>query len=102
MERARRRAVGGRSLLEGVGALRVEPEDALRHIVEVELPARALVEEELRGRQAVHASGEVVVFASGGCPWKTHLYELERSMGVAPLVKFVLYEDSAKMGACRR
>ena len=74
-----------------------EFEDALRHIVEVELPARALVEEALRGRQAVHASGEVVVFASGGCPWKTHLYELERSMGVAPLVKFVLYEDSAKM-----
>ena len=74
-----------------------EFEDALRHIVEVELPARALVEEALRGRQAVHASGEVVVFASGGCPWKTHLYELERSMGVSPLVKFVLYEDSAKM-----
>ena len=72
--------------------------DALRAIVEVELPARAVVEAALlRRRDAVHAGGEVLALTSGGCPWKTHLYELERAHGVAPLVKFVLYEDSSGM-----
>ena len=47
--------------------------------------------------QEVDPSGEVIVFTSGGCPWKTHLYELERTHGVEPLVKFVLYEDSSGM-----
>ena len=34
---------------------------------------------------------------SGGVPWKTHLYELERQHGVEPLIKFVLYQDSSGM-----
>ena len=38
-----------------------------------------------------------MVFSSGGCPWKTHLYELERTHGASPLVKFVLYEDNSGM-----
>ena len=71
--------------------------DSLAHIVECELPARALVEEALVNRKAVHASGRVLKFTSGGCPWKTHLYELERKHNLGPLVKFVLYEDSSSM-----
>lgn len=71
--------------------------EMLEYIVECELPARNVVEHALLQRHSVHEGGEVVVFTSGGCPWKTHLYELERTHGVSPLVKFVLYEDSAKM-----
>ena len=35
--------------------------------------------------------------ASGGCPWKFHLYDLERALGVDPRIAFVLYEDSSGM-----
>ncbi|EOD27428.1 hypothetical protein EMIHUDRAFT_418635, partial [Emiliania huxleyi CCMP1516] len=70
---------------------------ALEYIVECELPARSLVEEALQARHSVHPCGEVLCLSSGGCPWKTHLYELERSLGVEPLVKFVLYPDTAGM-----
>ena len=66
--------------------------EMLEYIVECELPARTLVEEALLGREAVDPSGEVIVFTTGGCPWKTHLYELERAHKVETLVKFVLYQ----------
>ncbi|KAL3933734.1 MAG: hypothetical protein SGPRY_000151 [Prymnesium sp.] len=69
----------------------------LDYIVNCELPARDVVEKALLDRKSVDACGEVVVFSSGGCPWKTHLYDLERVHAVTPLVKFVLYEDSSGM-----
>ena len=47
--------------------------EMLRYIVECELPAREIVETALRARTGVHASGRVLCFADGGCPWKTHL-----------------------------
>ena len=69
----------------------------LAHIVEVELPARDIVEAALLARNEVDASGQIIKFSSGGCPWKTHLYELERIHSVSPLIKFVLYTDSSGM-----
>ena len=65
--------------------------------VNCELPARTLVEQALLKRQATHASAEVIVLEHSGCPWKTHLYQLERKHAVTKLVKFVLYIDSAGM-----
>jgi len=70
---------------------------ALEYIVNCELPARTLVEEALLTRAQTHACGQVICLPNSGCPWKTHLYELERKHNVAPLVKFVLYMDSASM-----
>lgn len=70
---------------------------ALGYVVTCELPARALVANALNDRANVHVSGQVIRFSNGGCPWKTHLYELERELAVSPLVKFVLYEDSRGM-----
>ena len=70
---------------------------ALEYIVNCELPARAIVEAALKARTATHASGAVICLPTSGCPWKTHLYELERELGVSTLVKFVLYVDSAGM-----
>jgi len=69
----------------------------LAQLVECDLPARTVVEAALLERCAVHPSGEVICFSNGGCPWKTHLYELERTHSLPVLVKFVLYQDSAKM-----
>ena len=70
---------------------------ALAYIVECELPARNVVDHALKARTSTHPSGEVIQFSNGGCPWKTHLYDLERSHGVAKPIKFVLYEDSSGM-----
>ena len=69
---------------------------ALEYIVGCELPARTLVDDALRGRGSVHPGGEVVVFSSGGCPWKSHLYELERAQGVSTPVKFVLCAETRR------
>ena len=49
------------------------------------------------GSKQVHPSGAVLKFSSGGLPWKTHLYELERQRGFPGRLKFVLYEDSSSM-----
>jgi uncharacterized UPF0160 family protein len=69
----------------------------LAYLIEVELPARDVVEVALLARHDVDASGQIIKFTTGGCPWKTHLYDLERVHKVSPLVKFVLYEDSSGM-----
>jgi uncharacterized UPF0160 family protein len=69
----------------------------LAYIVDCELPARDIVEVALLERNSVDASGQIIKFTSGGCPWKTHLYELERIHKVDPIIKFVLYEDSSGM-----
>merc|ERR1712194_29798 len=71
--------------------------EALDYIVNCELPARKVVEEALLARDTVHESGQVICFKSGGCSWKTHLYELERVHAVDPLVNFVLYQDGSGM-----
>ncbi|XP_068568445.1 MYG1 exonuclease [Cebidichthys violaceus] len=57
------------------------------------LPARAVVEEAVKGRHQVDPSGEVVVFSQGGCPWKEHLFSLEKELKVETPIKFVLYPD---------
>lgn len=66
--------------------------EMLSYIVEVELPARKIIEEALQGRTKVHASGAVMCLPTGSVPWKTHLYELERELSTEQ-VKFVLYKD---------
>ena len=70
---------------------------ALEYIVHCDLPARAIVEQALKARLTTHACGEVITLPNSGCPWKGHLYELERVHGVDPLVKFVLFMDTAGM-----
>ncbi|XP_037304039.2 UPF0160 protein MYG1, mitochondrial [Pungitius pungitius] len=57
------------------------------------LPARAVVEEAVKGRHQVDPSGEVVLFSQGGCPWKEHLFSLEKELKVETPIKFVLYPD---------
>lgn len=58
------------------------------------LPARAIVEEALKAREKHHASGQIVVLPRH-CPWQEHLIDLEEEHGVAGLVKYCLYTDTA-------
>lgn len=48
-----------------------------------------------RLRSQVDPSGEVLLFSQGGCPWKEHLFSLERELEVETTVKFVLYPDQS-------
>uniref|UniRef100_A0A4W5JWV5 Uncharacterized protein n=1 Tax=Hucho hucho TaxID=62062 RepID=A0A4W5JWV5_9TELE len=57
------------------------------------LPARVVVEGAVQMRKQVDPSGEVVVFSQGGCPWKEHLFSLEKELSVDTSIKFVLYPD---------
>lgn len=41
----------------------------------------------------VDPSGEVLLFSQGGCPWKEHLFALEKELNVETPIKFVLYTD---------
>ncbi|KAL0978881.1 hypothetical protein UPYG_G00177070 [Umbra pygmaea] len=57
------------------------------------LPARVVVEEAVRTRNQADPSGEVMVLSQGGCPWKEHLFSLEKELNVETSIKFVLYPD---------
>ncbi len=41
----------------------------------------------------VDESGEILNF-SCSCPWKEHLYELEKEMGIDTPIKYCLYQVS--------
>ncbi|XP_043979010.1 UPF0160 protein MYG1, mitochondrial [Gambusia affinis] len=57
------------------------------------LPARAVVEQAFKERLQVDPSGEVLLFSQGGCPWKEHLFALEKELDIETPIKFVLYPD---------
>ena len=41
----------------------------------------------------VDPSGEIIELEGGGCPWKEHLFELEKDLQIELPIKFVLYAD---------
>ncbi|XP_064899580.1 MYG1 exonuclease [Columba livia] len=59
------------------------------------LPARALVEEAVRKRFQVDASGAVLELPGGGCPWKEHVFRLEQELALPTPLQLVLYPDGA-------
>ena len=56
-----------------------------------------IVERAVAERHKTDPSGEIIRFPSGGLPWKSHLYEIEKLQQVDPLIKFVLYTDQSGM-----
>ncbi|XP_061146512.1 UPF0160 protein MYG1, mitochondrial isoform X2 [Syngnathus typhle] len=57
------------------------------------LPARQVVEKAVNERYKVDPSGQVMEFSQGGCPWKEHLFALEKELQVETPIKYVLYSD---------
>uniref|UniRef100_A0A8C3UY52 MYG1 exonuclease n=1 Tax=Catharus ustulatus TaxID=91951 RepID=A0A8C3UY52_CATUS len=57
------------------------------------LPARALVEEAIQNRFQVDGSGQVLELSQGGCPWKEHLFQLERELALPRPLQLVLFPD---------
>lgn len=59
------------------------------------LPAKGLVQEAVDRRKEVDQSGKIIILKQF-CPWKEHLYEIERQQGIQDQIQFVLFEDSGK------
>jgi len=45
-------------------------------------PAREIVAKSLENRFQLHESGKIIFFENGGCPFKEHLYELEKEQEI--------------------
>eukprot|EP00559_Dactyliosolen_fragilissimus_P002821 CAMPEP_0184857990 /NCGR_PEP_ID=MMETSP0580-20130426/3132_1 /TAXON_ID=1118495 /ORGANISM="Dactyliosolen fragilissimus" /LENGTH=367 /DNA_ID=CAMNT_0027353901 /DNA_START=209 /DNA_END=1312 /DNA_ORIENTATION=+ len=79
--------------------------DILTGVVESDIPAKTFVETAVKQRFDVDSSGKIICFPSGGLPWKGHLYNMEKDMGLSDdnddaqnqLIKFVLYTDQGGM-----
>jgi len=56
------------------------------------LPARSLVEEAIDRRFEVDSSGEIILF-NQFCPWKSHLFDIEREKKLDGTIKFCLFSD---------
>ncbi|CAG0891137.1 unnamed protein product [Cyprideis torosa] len=57
-------------------------------------PAKAIVVEAFEKRFQIHESGEILELPKSGCPWKEHLYDVEREQGIEGVAKFVIYTDT--------
>ncbi|CUM62529.1 uncharacterized protein PRCAT00000080001 [Priceomyces carsonii] len=57
------------------------------------LPAKSIVEEAFKDRFEIDKSGEILVLKQF-CPWKEHLYAVEKSYNKEGIIKFVLFADS--------
>ncbi|TMW61606.1 hypothetical protein Poli38472_012797 [Pythium oligandrum] len=67
--------------------------DSVRSLLLTWLPARSLVEDAVKSRFQTHPSGEILYFPQY-CPWKSHLYDIEKELLIDGQIKFVLYNDS--------
>lgn len=59
------------------------------------LPAREIVESAFKARFDINKSGAVIVLDKF-CPWKEHLYAIEKENSAQGAIKFVLFADSSK------
>ena len=80
----------------------------LHHAASSWLPARAQVGRAYANRHEVDPSGKIVVFESGGIPWKEHLYNFEKEVakqrgleqpGEEQQIYYVLYPEKPTEGS---
>jgi len=69
--------------------------DAVNYYAKAWLPARSFVLNDLQNRNTIDESGGILLLTRY-CPWKSHLYDLEKELGITKdnQVKYVVYEDS--------
>lgn len=59
------------------------------------LPGRTIVQKAFDSATEVHPSGKIIVFSSGGCPWKEHLFTLEKEHNKTGHVLYAIFADRA-------
>jgi uncharacterized UPF0160 family protein len=62
----------------------------------VYLPARSLVEDAWAKREALHPSGEFILFEKS-CPWKNHVIDMEKENKLEGHIKFAFFKDDRGM-----
>jgi uncharacterized UPF0160 family protein len=67
--------------------------DSVLSLINSWLPARTLVEKAITNRFETHVSGEII-YLQDYCPWKSHLYDIEKELQIEKQIKFVLYHDT--------
>lgn len=60
------------------------------------MPARGIVEDAWNKREEFHPSGEFLLIENS-CPWKEHVFQLEKETKKEGLIKFVFYSDERGM-----
>ena len=67
--------------------------DRVKYYARVWWPARSLVADAIEKRFEVSTCGRIILFDKGGCPWKEHLYEIEKEHNIEGEILFCLFED---------
>jgi len=69
--------------------------DRIKYMYKSWWPARDIVKAAISRRFEVDPSGQILAFDLGGCPWKEHLFTLEKEFGIdeESSVKYVLFPD---------
>ncbi|WIA08794.1 hypothetical protein OEZ85_008216 [Tetradesmus obliquus] len=67
--------------------------ESVHYVADVWLPAKQIVATAIAERHQVDPSGQIIVLKQGGCPWKDHLFNLEKELAVEVPILYVLYED---------
>ena len=83
--------------LKAVALTGKEFDEELKYLANVWLPGRKPVEEAIAKREEVDKSGKIIKLEQY-CPWKDHLYEVEKESGLdseEKRVEFVLFEDES-------
>ncbi|KAL6758083.1 metal-dependent protein hydrolase [Haematococcus lacustris] len=78
--------------LKAVQLTGAEFREAATYVHKTWLPGYAKVKESLEQRLSVDPSGRILKLL-GFCPWKEHLYNLEKELAVEAPILFCLYED---------
>lgn len=57
-------------------------------------PARDLVKEAILNRNSTHQSGSIIELKQC-CPWKKHLFQLEKELGITGQIKYVIFQSDS-------
>eukprot|EP01114_Cavostelium_apophysatum_P002470 TRINITY_DN12204_c0_g1_i1.p1 TRINITY_DN12204_c0_g1~~TRINITY_DN12204_c0_g1_i1.p1 ORF type:complete len:266 (-),score=41.86 TRINITY_DN12204_c0_g1_i1:96-893(-) len=70
--------------------------EQLKEIVEDWIPARKVVEDAIAMRFSVDSSGQILCLAQL-CPWRDHLFTLEKELDLQPPIQFACYAGGSRM-----
>lgn len=76
-------------------AMLVGEEDFLsqvKYVAKSWIPAYAIVKKAVENRKSIHSSGSVILLETS-CPWKEHIYEIEKEQGIQNQILFVIYKQ---------
>ncbi|CAJ0577137.1 unnamed protein product, partial [Mesorhabditis spiculigera] len=62
-------------------------------------PARQIVVESVKNREAIDPSGRILTMENGGVPWKEHFFDIEETLGLTgSRMTYMLFGDSTSSG----